>query len=380
MSDPKAMQVLIVHSTIAFYRLPFFNALERLRPKEWEFRVTFDPTEFTNPRFMHKPLDPSDFAFQTADVKHCRLPGGFAYQTAFRHAGGADLVIANHAVRDLAHMACMLHRLHGVKYLFWGHGRDRSYAEYRGAKRLAESVKIRAARLANGYLAYTEGVRNELIARGLRPDRVFALQNTVDIESHRRAYEAVADGREALREEYGIGRDGALLWIGRFTENKRVGFLLDAFSTLRRRLPNARLLMVGPGGEKYGLEDRPGVKWFGPLQRAEDMAPIYAATDVFAFPGSAGLGPMTAVCYDLPVVFIDSPVHMPEVEYLTPQNSVMLEVSATPDDYALVLGDLLEDRERLGALRDGAWASIKHLTIDNMAKNFIAGVNTVLAV
>jgi hypothetical protein len=38
----------------------------------------------------------------------------------------------------------------------------------------------------------------------------------------------------------------------------------------------------------------------------------------------------------------------------------------------------LNDGRKQEQLRSSAWSSIEHLTIENMAKNFIQGINTVL--
>lgn len=54
------------------------------------------------------------------------------------------------------------------------------------------------------------------------------------------------------------------------------------------------------------------------------LAPLYAASDVFTFPGDVGLGPLQALCYDLPVITLESPTHMPEIIYLNKSNSIIL--------------------------------------------------------
>jgi glycosyltransferase involved in cell wall biosynthesis len=178
----------------------------------------------------------------------------------------------------------------------------------------------------------------------------------------------------------GLHGKKVLLFIGRFTANKRIDFLLEAFNQLRQTDDRFHLLLVGSGGEAYltkGLED---ITYFGPIVDLERLGPLYIASDLFAFPGSVGLGPLQALCYDLPVITIDSPTHMPEFEYLTPMNSVMLEAAATPATYAKIIMDLIRDEDRLAELKAGTWPSINHLTIEQMARNFIDGINAILEV
>jgi hypothetical protein len=55
-----------------------------------------------------------------------------------------------------------------------------------------------------------------------------------------------------------------------------------------------------------------------------------------------------------------------------------LESSATPEDYAQAIKELFDTPDHLNSLRQNAWPSIEHLTIEQMAKNFIHGVNIIL--
>jgi len=371
-------RALIIQPAIPHYRIPFFNALERLRPDWWEFCVTFDDSESSQRRSLFETIDRNRINFPLQGVRRFGPIGRFEYQTAWIAGARSDLIIAEHAVRDIVYLTSMLHRLHGVKFAWWGHGRDRSLTKAKGLKAAAEWVKPHLARLADGYFAYTQSIRQEMITNGLQPDRVFALNNTIDIEEQRRAYENGFPRRVEIRRELGVESGIVLLFVGRFTANKRVPFLIEAFNHLRKRRADVHLFLIGGGGEKYELERIPGVRWFGGIEDIEKLAPIYTASDLFVFPGAVGLGPLQALCYDLPVVAIDSDFHGPEVEYLTAANSIMLPRQTSELDYANAVDSLLNDPDQLRILRSSTWQSIRHLTIDNMARNFIEGVNTLL--
>jgi len=373
--------VLIVQPTITHYRVPFFNALERLRPNTWQFAVTFDPSEFETPRFLQAPLAPDALHFPTVPVRHIELLGHGrkpTYQTIWRRAGGFDLIIVEQALHDLAYLLCQVHRLHGTRFAYWGDGRDRLVERATGLKRLAEGVKLALTRHADGLFAYTPGVKAEMVRQGVAADRVFALSNTIDIDEQRAAFERHRPLREEIRRALGVEGKKVLLFVGRFTRNKRVPFLIEAFSALHRMSPDTHLLLVG-GGADVGGQGMPGVTFLGSTEDLDRIARAYVASDVFAFPGTVGLAPLQAMCYDLPAVTIDSLSHGAELEYLTPANSLILPARATAEGYAAALRDLLADADRVAALRAGIWPSIRHLTIDNMALNFIRGVNALLA-
>jgi hypothetical protein len=47
--------------------------------------------------------------------------------------------------------------------------------------------------------------------------------------------------------------------------------------------------------------------------------------------------------------------------------------------YAQTISDLFDNPQKLRDLQDSIWPSIEHLTIEQMALNFIDGINTILA-
>jgi glycosyltransferase involved in cell wall biosynthesis len=91
------------------------------------------------------------------------------------------------------------------------------------------------------------------------------------------------DLRAALLED----GDLLLLSVGRVSEEKRLGILLDAFAALRERVPGARLAVVGDGPARRRLEADapPGVRFLGEL-RGDALADVYACSDIFCFPST----------------------------------------------------------------------------------------------
>ena len=374
--------VLIAHqSTIPHYRVPFYNALERLRPDSWRFDVVFDPTQLESPRFFQETLDVKQFKFPILEVRTfaCKARGKtISYQTLWRKAARYDLVVVENALNNLAYPLCHLHQLRGSKIAYWGHGKDRSVEKPSPYKLLSEELKMFLARRADGFFAYTAGVKSYLEQQGLSPRRMFVVNNTIDINEQRRAFRKWRSQRTGLRKELGLRGKKVLLFVGRFTQNKRLDFLLRSFAILCEMNTGFHLLLVGSRGEAYLPDDLDDVSYFGPIVEMERLAPLYVASDVFAFPGSVGLGPLQALCYDLPTITINSATHMPEIEYLSPANSIVLNDDVTPEEYARAIVDLFSDSDRLSSLQASIWPSIRHLTIEQMAQNFSEGVNSLL--
>lgn len=375
--------VLFAHqSTIPHYRVPFFNALERQRPSHWTFDVVFDHEELHNPTFFKEPLDHKTFHFSTLDVRtrQLKLSGKrVSYQTFWRPARKYDLLILENALNNLAYPLNHLHQLHGVKIAYWGHGFDHSVSRPTGWKSAAEIIKTNLTRRADGFFAYTKTVKNFLVKQGVVPQNIFVVNNTIDIIEQRNAFSQLSPQRQAIKEKLGVADKKVLLFVGRFTPNKRIGFLLEAFEQLVKQDPSYHLFLVGSGGEANVFDRFSNITYFGTIVSLDQLAPIYVASDCFTFPGSVGLGPLQALCYDLPVVTISSPTHMPEIEYLQKENAIILDEDATILDFAQTINNLFEQSGKLAHLHQSIWPSIQHLTVEAMANRFIEGINTLLA-
>lgn len=124
----------------------------------------------------------------------------------------------------------------------------------------------------------TEGLKRELEASGLRRLRVVA--RGVDTELFSPSRRSVA-----LRHSWGAApQTPVVLCVGRLAPEKNLGTLLDAYEAMRSEEPATRLVLVGDGPERAGLQQRcPGAIFAG-VRRGEDLAAHYASADVFLFP------------------------------------------------------------------------------------------------
>jgi glycosyltransferase involved in cell wall biosynthesis len=99
--------------------------------------------------------------------------------------------------------------------------------------------------------------------------------------------------------------------VGRFSEEKGHRYLLEAMASLRRRLPGARLVLVGYGALEGDLRSRAaGLAVDGVVTFAgeRDSAELLGSFDVFAQPSlyeSQGLAILEAMAAGVPVVATD---------------------------------------------------------------------------
>jgi glycosyltransferase involved in cell wall biosynthesis len=110
------------------------------------------------------------------------------------------------------------------------------------------------------------------------------------------------------REHASLPGEVKVLYAGRLTKEKGVDLLADAFERAHERDPRLHLLLAGGGPEEDALRERLGERatFLGWLDR-EQLADVYASSDVFLFPSRTdtyGQVVVEAQASGLPVVAV----------------------------------------------------------------------------
>lgn len=123
--------------------------------------------------------------------------------------------------------------------------------EFRGLQlqTMAETIENRVLQRADAIVAVSDGVAEKVRSRGVRAAAIHVVPNGADIE-HFDSAPPRAACRAALKlsdHDFVVGFLGTLKpWHG-------ADALMEAFAILRKRVPNARLLLVGSGPEEGRL-------------------------------------------------------------------------------------------------------------------------------
>jgi glycosyltransferase involved in cell wall biosynthesis len=100
-------------------------------------------------------------------------------------------------------------------------------------------------------IAVSNPIRDELVRTGSRSDRVTVINNGIDHHVFVRRRERERDVRTAL----GYGPDDVVIGaVGRLESEKRFDLLVEAFATVVKTFPRARLAIVGEGTHRASLE------------------------------------------------------------------------------------------------------------------------------
>jgi glycosyltransferase involved in cell wall biosynthesis len=226
-----------------------------------------------------------------------RLPVVSLRVAAWARRTGADLLLSNHAeLGPFAHAAA---RLRGIPWICFLRQADRSrryYEKYRVARADAVGAVSEAA---------LDGYRRFLREGGIAPHSMAAVPTGIDLP------DAGAGAVKGHLHPAGWPSSARIVGTVGLREVKRPEVLLEVFSRVASRSPDARCLLVGGAEEtrrrqlealarEKGILDR---VWFAGQQR--EMAPWYGAMHVYAnasrsegFPKAA----LEAMAHALPVV------------------------------------------------------------------------------
>ncbi len=204
----------------------------------------------------------------------------------FRHAQrliehtDAEVVVFG-AAFPLGLMGPGLRRRTGVPYVAFTHGLEVSTVRAPGGRQLLRSIG-RDASAVTFVSHWCEDLLRDAFGDGPRSS---LLPPAVDTS----VFHAGVDGTP-LRERYGFGDDPVVVCVSRVVERKGQDQLIRCLPELRRRVPGARLLLVGGGPHLDRLRDL--VAEVGVADHVtitgqvpdDELAAHYAAGDVFAMP------------------------------------------------------------------------------------------------
>jgi glycogen synthase len=155
--------------------------------------------------------------------------------------------------------------------------------------RLTRMLETYAARRADGVAVIGEGLRRDLVARGVEANKIIVSPNGVDMALF--GNPPARDG--ALAEALGIANADVIGFIGSFYDYEGLDDLIAAMSLLLARRPAAHLLLVGGGPMESALKmqaerspARDHIHFIGRVPH-DEVSRYYSLIDVLAYPRKA---------------------------------------------------------------------------------------------
>lgn len=151
---------------------------------------------------------------------------------------------------------------------------------------LTKAIETYAVRKADAVAVICEGLRTDLIARGIAADKIMVSPNGVDLE----LFGDPAPRDDALAGELGIGNAPVIGFIGSFYDYEGLDDLIAATPAILAREPAMRLILVGGGPMEATLKAQarasPGASHIHFIGRVphEEVERYYSLIDVLAYP------------------------------------------------------------------------------------------------
>jgi PEP-CTERM/exosortase A-associated glycosyltransferase len=152
--------------------------------------------------------------------------------------------------------------------------------------RLSRSLETFVLRRSDAVTTICEGLRKDILARGIDPARVTVIPNAVDTNAFR--FDQPPDA--PLRQRLGLDGKTVIGFAGSFYRYEGLDLLLEAVASLASTHPELRVLLIGGGPQeealkqivlRRGLTER--VQLLGRVPQAE-ISSYYSVIDVFAYP------------------------------------------------------------------------------------------------
>lgn len=152
--------------------------------------------------------------------------------------------------------------------------------------RLTRAMETKAVRKAAQVVTICQGLRRDLSARGIQPDKIGVVPNAVDIEHFH-----VSKGPDLeLKASLGLTDKRVIGFIGSFYAYEGLDLLISALPRILKQARDVRLLLVGGGPQEaslkaqakgLGIDDK--VIFVGRIPHA-DVCRYYDLLDLLAYP------------------------------------------------------------------------------------------------
>jgi PEP-CTERM/exosortase A-associated glycosyltransferase len=118
--------------------------------------------------------------------------------------------------------------------------------------KLTRSLETYAFKQVDAVTCICEGLRSDIVARGIPTEKVTIIPNAVDIEK----FPLGAPPNEPLKTSLGLAGARVLGFIGSYYAYEGLDLLLDALPAILQQAPDVKVLLVGGGPQEANLKQQ----------------------------------------------------------------------------------------------------------------------------
>ena len=152
--------------------------------------------------------------------------------------------------------------------------------------RLSRALETWVLRRADAVTTICEGLRQDILVRGIPAEKVTVIPNAVDVGR----FPVIGEASSELRRSLGLEGAFVLGFLGSFYGYEGLDICVEAMPLILRDLPNAKLLLVGGGREESRLREQverlglaPHVLLVGRVPH-DEVNRYYALVDLLVYP------------------------------------------------------------------------------------------------
>jgi PEP-CTERM/exosortase A-associated glycosyltransferase len=233
--------------------------------------------------------------------------------------------------------------------------------------RLTRAMETWVLKRADEVTCICEGIRQDLISRGVAPDKITIVPNAVDASR----FQPVGQRDPRIEHDLNLAGKKVIAFIGSFYAYEGLDLLVAAMPSLLSVRPDIRLILVGGGQvteqlklqiERLGL--REAVILTGRVPN-EDVEAYYSVTDVLVYPRKSmrltelvtPLKPLEAMAQKSMFLASDVGGHR---ELVRDGITGTLFKADDIDDLVRSLLDLLDNEQRWPAMRDAGRSFVEN--------------------
>lgn len=298
-------------------------------------------------------------------VKNLYLKSSSKIHVAFQRLSGPlnrfapNVIILQDGVKILSNYLILLSTVLDKKKIVWyTHGENRQAENGSIPSKIIERIRLGYLKRGAALIAYSRGVKDRLVEKGIPGEKVFVARNTLDVDRLFALHHGTkTEDLQAVRNQLGLQGKMVITFIGRFVPEKKVDCFLELFAHLQKAGKNdiaGLLIGKGPLLEKYrkqaGEARLKNVRFLGAMSLSRASKYLMLSDFVFV-PGMTGLAIVHAFSFGVPYVTLDLPIHSPEIEYLRPgENGLLLST----ENYKEKISALLSAPDRLARMKKAA--------------------------
>ncbi|MEH6813777.1 MAG: TIGR04063 family PEP-CTERM/XrtA system glycosyltransferase [Motiliproteus sp.] len=152
--------------------------------------------------------------------------------------------------------------------------------------KLTRAMETYVLKRANAITCICEGLKSDIIARGISEDKITTIPNAVDLDQ----FSLLTEKSPQLLQTLALENKPVIGFVGSFYEYEGLDLLIKSLSLLADRLPELRLLLVGGGPQdtqlkalvrELGLEEK--VIFTGRVPH-QDVNDYYSLIDLLVYP------------------------------------------------------------------------------------------------